>query len=613
MGPATAQSSAAPGLTVTINGKSTLIFFSSATELLVQFPYDLTIGPASLVVTYQNQASQPFSIQISQYAPALFTSQGIVAATKANGTVVSTSNPAKQGETIQLFAAGLGPTNPPVAAGAPGPLMVSTAAPVIVTIGGEASTVLFAGYVVAANGIAVGGYMISTVVPGNVAGNNLSVTVTVGGITSPPQILPVYLTGLGTTQTGFTFQSVQGGGTPSPKTFNVLNGSQRSLTFAVATSTVSGGSWLSVDPATGSVAPGGQSPALTVSVDPKGLAPGDYYGQIRVDALGAPNTPQFLSIVLNVLAPGVNPGPVVEPTGLTFVALAGGPNPSSQSVRITNLTSQPSPFTASGTVTGTVNWFTFSPASGSVAPNTPATITVQPNTSNLPVGTYRGTLTLNFPQDRATRTVDLLLVVTPVLPSPTAAATLSPHALPAAGTCTPTKLLPVFSLLGNNFAAVVSWPNSIEVVVVNDCGSPLKNGGVTIAFSNGDPQLNLVTGGDGRWSGTWAAVNPRTSALTVTARAQDPVLNLSGTAQVGGAAAANPLVPSIKYQRHRERRKLFGRLYSVARRTGIGLRQRHGGQHRPGNRTAAAHKTAEHAPDARRETRAAGLHFLGTD
>src|SRR5437763_1505079 len=50
---------------------------------------------------------------------------------------------------------------------------------------------------------------------------------------------------------------------------------------------------------------------------------------------------------------------------------------------------------------------------------------------------------------------------------------------------------------------------------------------------------------DGRWSATWAAVNPRTSSLIVTATAALVSAGLSGTAQVGGTAQSNPSVPSL--------------------------------------------------------------------
>src|SRR6202040_3694690 len=120
----------------------------------------------------------------------------------------------------------------------------------------------------------------------------------------------------------------------------------------------------------------------------------------------------------------------------------GATTPAAQSVRITNLTNRASSFTATGSSSSGPVWFTISPTSGSVAPNQPVTIKVQPD-SGLPAGVYRGSLMLVFPQDNATRTVDLLFVVTTALNLSSALEeTLSPPA--ATATCTPAKLLPVF-------------------------------------------------------------------------------------------------------------------------------------------------------------------------
>jgi uncharacterized protein (TIGR03437 family) len=307
-------------------------------------------------------------------------------------------------------------------------------------------------------------------------------------------------------------------------------------------STISGGSgWLSASPLSGSI-PAGQGTLVTVSVNPGGLAPGDYYGQIRIDAPAAPNSPRLLSVVLNVSAATVNPGPVLDQTGLVFVGLVSGADPSAQAVRITNLTNRPSSFTAAVSALGTQNPFTVSPTSGSVSPNQPVPVSVQPKTAGLTVGVYRGSLILQFPQDNTNRVVDLLLVVTPVLPAVQAEARMPDV---AAATCKPTKLLPVFTLLGANFNILVAWPTPIEVKVVDDCGTLLTNGSVSATFSNGDPQITLTSAQDGRWSGTWAAVNPRSSSLTVTATAIQADLNISGTAQVGGAALANTDVPVL--------------------------------------------------------------------
>lgn len=151
-------------------------------------------------------------------------------------------------------------------------------------------------------------------------------------------------------QSGLTFQAVQGGGVPSPKSFRFFNATSLPMNYSVAASTLSGGTWLNISPNSGSINPD-QPATINVSVNHAGLAPGDYYGQVRIDGTAAPNAPQFLTIVLNVSASTTNPGPVVEPAGLAFMGLVGATTPLAQSVHLTNLTNRGSPFTASGTST----------------------------------------------------------------------------------------------------------------------------------------------------------------------------------------------------------------------------------------------------------------------
>jgi uncharacterized protein (TIGR03437 family) len=115
----------------------------------------------------------------------------------------------------------------------------------------------------------------------------------------------------------------------------------------------------------------------------------------------------------------------------------------------------------------------------------------------------------------------------------------------ATAICTPTKLLPVFTLLGTNFTVPAAWPTAIAIDVVDDCGGPLTSGSVITSFSNGDPPLSLLPLGDGSWTGTWAPVNAVTPALQVTANAETSDLKLQGAATLSGTLNANTAVPVV--------------------------------------------------------------------
>ncbi len=160
-------------------------------------------------------------------------------------------------------------------------------------------------------------------------------------------------------QTGLTFTAVANGGRVPPQTFEVLNSGQGVMEWSVSTSTLSGGpSWLTVSPTNDSTdAASSNIPQLEASIRPEGLAAGEYYGQVQVSSPTADNSPQVVSIVLNVLPAGSNPGPIVRPTGVIFTAEAGETSPGSQNVFVSNLAASPTNF-ASGRVTfDGVDWF----------------------------------------------------------------------------------------------------------------------------------------------------------------------------------------------------------------------------------------------------------------
>ncbi len=331
-------------------------------------------------------------------------------------------------------------------------------------------------------------------------------------------------------QAGLTFTTVAGGGAPAPQTVDVLNlgqGGIAPLNFTATATTFSGGNaWLSV----------ASSPAaVEVRANAAGLSVGNYYGQVQISAPSADNTPQIVSVILNVLPASSNPGPAVSPTGLVFTGVAGGSGSGSQTITVSNVTASPVTF-ASGRVTlDGGSWFVHAPSDATVAPGDPVRLVVQTDLAGLDAGVRRGALTLVF-SDGSLRTVSLLLVVAP--------AGSRQNLITQAG-CTPTRLLPVFTLLGEQFNVPAAWPSPVEVRVVDDCGNALRTGSVVADFSNGDPPLSLASLHDGRWSATWQPRNSSVSQVTVSVVADLAEQRLSGTAQVTGGLRAGATPPVI--------------------------------------------------------------------
>jgi len=341
-------------------------------------------------------------------------------------------------------------------------------------------------------------------------------------------------------QTGLTFTAVAGGGVVPAQTVGVLNIGQGQMSWTARATTLAGGaSWLSASPASGSTDAASLSvPLVTVNVDQTGLAAGSYYGQVQISAGGADNTPQVITVVLNVLPAGSDPGPLIRPTGLIFTTPFGG-NPGAQNVLISNLSASTANYISGRLSDQPGNLFQHQPVQASIAPNTPVSITVQPTLAGADPQVYRGTLTLQFSSGTA-QTVSLLFVV-----AGGGSIGSSDRSSRAAAGCVPTRLVPLFTSLGYGFSVAAAWPAPVEIRVVDDCGNPVVDGAVVATFSNGDAPLSLASLKDGRWTATWLPVNRSQPQITLTVKASIPGAGLSGTAQVTGGLTAGANAPVI--------------------------------------------------------------------
>src|SRR2546423_12874932 len=99
-----------------------------------------------------------------------------------------------------------------------------------------------------------------------------------------------------------------------------------------------GQGWLSVSPASGASNAAGVRPSVSVSVNGTGLSPGLHYGLVQVNAPGAANSPQVLTVFVNVLPAGSDTAAVVDPGSMQFTAPVGGQSPGSQTFLAYNIT-----------------------------------------------------------------------------------------------------------------------------------------------------------------------------------------------------------------------------------------------------------------------------------
>jgi uncharacterized protein (TIGR03437 family) len=95
-------------LSVTFNGTAAKTVYTSADQINVLVPSDLSGTTAQLVVSANGVSSTPVTVQLTDALPGIF-NPGIL---NQDGTVNSPSNPAPAGTYVQIYATGLlGPSN----------------------------------------------------------------------------------------------------------------------------------------------------------------------------------------------------------------------------------------------------------------------------------------------------------------------------------------------------------------------------------------------------------------------------------------------------------------------------------------------------------------------
>jgi uncharacterized protein (TIGR03437 family) len=178
-------------IAVTVAGKQAKVLFATGGQLSIQIPVDAPTGATTLQVG----TSAPFNITLTQYAPALFTTgntgSGLVAAIHGQGSgTITESSPAKPGETVSIYATGLGATTPVVATGTPTPVSPQTNTNVkpTVTVGGLPATVIAS--ILAPS--QVGLYQVNFTLPSAMPGGIQPLVLTIGGVATTRTVtLPV--------------------------------------------------------------------------------------------------------------------------------------------------------------------------------------------------------------------------------------------------------------------------------------------------------------------------------------------------------------------------------------------------------------------------------------
>ena len=230
----------------------------------------------------------------------------------------------------------------------------------------------------------------------NLAAGTYTGTITISGSGAAPKTISVTVNvaaappaTIGKDTTALSF-SANVGSTPGSKTLSIWNAGTGTLNWTAQKS--AGATWFSITPASGSSTGSSNRNTMTVSITP-GLGIGTYTGTITINATGAVNTPQTISVTLTVSQPIGIPRIGVETVNIGFAGNVGGQNPSSQTLSVWNSGTG----TLSWSAAKTQTWLNISPASGSsTGSGNPNPMTISVNTSGLTQAMdYTDTITIS--------------------------------------------------------------------------------------------------------------------------------------------------------------------------------------------------------------------------
>jgi uncharacterized protein (TIGR03437 family) len=182
------------GTSVIIGGIAAPLYFVSAGQVNAQVPFELAAGqPYQLIVSANGALTTPQTIQLSAVTPGIasYASGYAIAQHVADSSLITDASPAKPGEYVVIYLAGMGPTTVPVASGAvspSSPLAYTSDAPTVTLNGETVSNILFSGLTPTLAGL----YQIDLQVPADATNGDLTLVVNQAGFQGIPVILPVH-------------------------------------------------------------------------------------------------------------------------------------------------------------------------------------------------------------------------------------------------------------------------------------------------------------------------------------------------------------------------------------------------------------------------------------
>ncbi len=376
--------------------------------------------------------------------------------------------------------------------------------------------------------------------PGLYTGSITINAVTAANLPSGPLTIPIVLTVTQNTTvtvspTTLAFTETQGG-TP-PASMPITLSASAATTYTASAATNTGGNWLTVTPASGTIT--GTMATISATIAQNSLSPGTYTGTISL-YFPATATSATVNVTLTVTAAQ---NVAVSPTSLSFSYQLGGAAPGPQTLKVTSTGGAVTVAAAASTAGTPSGWLSVTPTSGSTGASSaglPLTVTVA-TTGFTVAGTYNGTITVT-PTGSNPITVGVTFTVTGVpVPQP---GTIFNSASGAYGAIAPGELI---TIKGASIGPAT--PVSFSVNPGNTVSNTLS--GVQVLFDDipGTPtyvsstQINVIVpyeiAGRAQTNVVVSYQNQESAAITQSVVNQAPGIYTFSATGAGQAAALN--------------------------------------------------------------------------
>jgi uncharacterized protein (TIGR03437 family) len=167
------------------------IIYISPTQINVQVPWELQGQTSAQVKVTMDEYvfGNVVSVTLADTSPTFFTNSGVAAALDQNFAAVTSSNPVKRGQVLQLFMNGLGPVTNQPASGeyASGTSLALTKSQPTITIGQQNCPVQFSGLAPGFPGL----YQVNCTVPTGIGTGSQAIALTIAGATTQAATIPV--------------------------------------------------------------------------------------------------------------------------------------------------------------------------------------------------------------------------------------------------------------------------------------------------------------------------------------------------------------------------------------------------------------------------------------